>query len=53
MESIESLRKKMIDLGIEKGVDHPEVLKLSKQLDQLLNLYQRNKEKKERGGGEA
>ncbi len=36
---IEVLRKNLVRLGVEKGTKHPDVLKLSQQLDQLIVRY--------------
>ena len=38
-ELIEQLREKMNQLAKEKGINHPEVLTISQQLDELLNQY--------------
>lgn len=37
LENIESTRKSMILVGAAFGLTHPETIKLSQQLDQLLN----------------
>lgn len=39
LESIEALRKSMIELGMEKGLRDPEVIALSEELDALINKY--------------
>lgn len=36
-QKIESWRKKMLEVGLEKGLCHPETVKISQDLDQLLN----------------
>lgn len=38
---IELLRHVMQSLGLKKGIDHPEVLSISQQLDVLINEYYR------------
>ncbi|MGG0855286.1 Spo0E family sporulation regulatory protein-aspartic acid phosphatase [Metabacillus fastidiosus] len=40
---IQSLRSRMIATGIQKGLNHPDSIKYSQQLDVLLNKYQRLK----------
>jgi uncharacterized coiled-coil DUF342 family protein len=37
LEKIELLRQKMVKIGLECGLDHPDVLKYSKQIDELHN----------------
>lgn len=37
LEKIELLRQRMVNMGLEFGLDHPEVLKYSIQIDQLHN----------------
>jgi hypothetical protein len=37
LEKIELLRQHMVKIGLELGLDHPEVLECSKQIDQLHN----------------
>ncbi|USG66833.1 aspartyl-phosphate phosphatase Spo0E family protein [Brevibacillus ruminantium] len=37
LEKIELLRQRMVSMGLEFGLDHPEVLEYSKQIDQLHN----------------
>ncbi|OIJ14523.1 hypothetical protein BKP35_06490 [Anaerobacillus arseniciselenatis] len=39
-EKIETLRQKMVYVGQTKGIDHPETIRLSQKLDNLLNQYQ-------------
>lgn len=39
MSEIEQQRQKLIQLGMEKGLRHPEVLKLSEYLDALIVKY--------------
>ncbi|MCQ6281260.1 aspartyl-phosphate phosphatase Spo0E family protein [Bacillus sp. EB600] len=41
LKNIEKLRKKMIAAGLSKGFTSEETIKLSKKLDQLLNLQMR------------
>jgi Spo0E like sporulation regulatory protein. len=36
---LEDLRRKMVHLGMRKGLRHPEVLKVSQELDIVLNEY--------------
>ncbi|HCF49183.1 MAG TPA: Spo0E family sporulation regulatory protein-aspartic acid phosphatase [Syntrophomonas sp.] len=38
---IEDLRLKLTKLGEEKGLKHPDVIRLSKQLDDLIIQYYR------------
>ncbi|MED4402477.1 aspartyl-phosphate phosphatase Spo0E family protein [Metabacillus fastidiosus] len=40
---IQSLRSRMITTGMQKGLNHPDSIKYSQQLDVLLNKYQRLK----------
>jgi uncharacterized coiled-coil DUF342 family protein len=37
LEKIELLRQHMVKIGLELGLDHPEVLEYSKKIDQLHN----------------
>jgi hypothetical protein len=37
---IDDYRKDMQELAMSKGLDDPEVLKLSMKLDKLINVYQ-------------
>lgn len=37
LEKIELLRQNMVNMGLEFGLDHPEVLEYSMQIDQLHN----------------
>ncbi|MDA5110762.1 MULTISPECIES: aspartyl-phosphate phosphatase Spo0E family protein [Brevibacillus] len=37
LEKIELLRQRMVKMGLEFGLDHPDVLEYSKQIDQLHN----------------
>ncbi|MGD8192098.1 Spo0E family sporulation regulatory protein-aspartic acid phosphatase [Brevibacillus ginsengisoli] len=37
LEKIELLRQQMIEIGLERGLDHPEVLECSQKIDQLHN----------------
>lgn len=37
IEDIESTRKSMIQVGATFGLTHPETIKISQRLDQLLN----------------
>nr|WP_206529818.1 aspartyl-phosphate phosphatase Spo0E family protein [Brevibacillus sp. SYP-B805] len=37
LEKIELLRQQMVKIGVEYGLDHPDVLKYSKQIDELHN----------------
>lgn len=39
IDEIEQKRREMEDLSLEKGLGAPEVLKVSEELDQLLNQY--------------
>lgn len=38
---IDTLRTRMITVGILKGLIHPDTIKLSQELDILLNKYQK------------
>jgi len=38
---IDTLRTHMINIGILKGLTHPETVKLSQELDILLNQHQK------------
>lgn len=38
-EKIECLRKKMHITALEKGVSNPEVLKISQELDEVINDF--------------
>ncbi|KAA9013565.1 aspartyl-phosphate phosphatase Spo0E family protein [Niallia endozanthoxylica] len=38
---IDTLRTQMINIGIMKGLTHPETIKLSQELDILLNQHQK------------
>lgn len=38
LKDIENLRKKMIAVGLSKGIASEEAIKLSKKLDNLINL---------------
>lgn len=38
-ERIEYLRQKMHVTALEKGISHPEVLKISQQLDEVINKF--------------
>lgn len=40
MEQIEFLREKLINLSLIKGFGHPDVLRVSQELDVILNKYQ-------------
>ncbi|WP_188069721.1 aspartyl-phosphate phosphatase Spo0E family protein [Brevibacillus brevis] len=37
LEKIELLRQRMVNMGLEFGLDHPDVLEYSIQIDQLHN----------------
>jgi hypothetical protein len=39
---LEYIRKKMIRSGLENGLQSPKTIRLSKQLDQILNQYQKH-----------
>ncbi|TMU87990.1 aspartyl-phosphate phosphatase Spo0E family protein [Bacillus sp. BHET2] len=43
---IERVRWKMIQSGIRFGLDSPATIQLSKELDALINIHQRNDPKK-------
>lgn len=40
LKKLENTREKMIQCGLEKGFLNDETIRLSRKLDQLLNLYQ-------------
>jgi len=40
---IDVLRSHMIAIGKSKGLNHPNTIKFSQELDSLLNVYQKNK----------
>ncbi|MFJ8244483.1 Spo0E family sporulation regulatory protein-aspartic acid phosphatase [Peribacillus asahii] len=40
---IDVLRTHMIAIGKSKGLNHPNTIKFSQELDILLNVYQKNK----------
>ena len=39
-ERIELIRKKMIQSGIQRGLDDKKTVRLSEQLDEILNKYE-------------
>ncbi|MED4402474.1 aspartyl-phosphate phosphatase Spo0E family protein [Metabacillus fastidiosus] len=39
-DAIQSLRSQMIAAGMQKGLNHPDTISYSQQLDVLLNKYQ-------------
>ncbi|MEG0439164.1 aspartyl-phosphate phosphatase Spo0E family protein [Solibacillus cecembensis] len=39
MKKIEKLRSRLIYVGMEKGLTHPNTIKVSQDLDKLLNEY--------------
>lgn len=43
LKDIESTRKSMIQVGAAFGLTHPETIKLSQRLDQLLNRLDNNR----------
>ena len=42
-EVIEKLREEMIDAGLKHGLENEITLRLSKKLDEVLNIYVKNK----------
>ncbi|MFC2950276.1 Spo0E family sporulation regulatory protein-aspartic acid phosphatase [Virgibacillus sediminis] len=40
---IETVRKRLIEIGDAKGYTNPESVSLSQELDRLLNLYEKAK----------
>ncbi|WP_077211784.1 aspartyl-phosphate phosphatase Spo0E family protein [Bacillus dakarensis] len=40
-KDIKDLRNQMIDSGLTKGLSHPETIKYSQKLDQLINIHQK------------
>jgi stage 0 sporulation regulatory protein len=43
-KQIEQLRKHMIQTGLQQGLTSPRAIKLSQELDKLLNFYDQNKQ---------
>jgi len=41
VERIEKLRKELVELGMKKGFQDPQVFKKSQMLDELINQYYR------------
>ncbi|MEN6462451.1 MAG: aspartyl-phosphate phosphatase Spo0E family protein [Syntrophomonas sp.] len=41
IQSIERLRAKLVEKGMEKGFQDPQVIELSQKLDDLINKYYR------------
>jgi len=41
VQSIEELRKQLVELGTIKGLQDPEVIRLSQKLDKVINAYYR------------
>lgn len=39
-KEIETLRNKMVAVGMEKGFTHPETVQISQELDKLINVAQ-------------
>lgn len=39
LKNIEVLRRSMVKIGLDKGVNDPDVIALSQKLDKLLNDY--------------
>ncbi|XZF75848.1 aspartyl-phosphate phosphatase Spo0E family protein [Bacillus sp. AL-1R] len=46
LEEIENLRMRVVKLTIQKSFSYPEVLKISQNLDSLLNRYDKSVMKK-------
>ena len=44
---IEFLRKKMTEVALKKGFTNVESITISQELDELLNIYEKMREKKE------
>jgi len=42
-EKIEKLRREMVSMGMELGLNHPDVIQKSHELDSLHNLYLQDK----------
>lgn len=40
-KDIKDLRNQMIHLGLTKGLSHPDTIKYSQKLDQLINIHQK------------
>ncbi|MFD2639098.1 aspartyl-phosphate phosphatase Spo0E family protein [Piscibacillus salipiscarius] len=45
-QNIKQLRESMIDSGLTKGLHDPETVRLSQELDRLLNQYENTRCKK-------
>ena len=43
VQSIEALREKLVEQGTIKGLQDPEVIRLSQKLDKLINAYYRGR----------
>lgn len=41
LEKIELLRQRMVEIGLEHGLNHPDVLDCSREIDELLNELRR------------
>lgn len=41
IQRIENARKELVELGMEKGFQDPQVIKKSQMLDELINQYNR------------
>jgi len=39
---IEKAREELVELGMKKGFSHPQVIKKSQMLDELINQYYRS-----------
>jgi len=48
-EKIECLRQKMHVIALKKGIEHPEVLKISRQLDKAINEFYKDDQIQEVG----
>lgn len=41
--NVEATRKAMIESAVKNGVSSPETLKLSKRLDNIMNIYEKSR----------
>jgi hypothetical protein len=45
VQIIEDLREELVELGISRGLQDPEVIRLSQKLDKYINMYYRSKKR--------
>lgn len=41
-DRIEMVRKELVEMGMERGFQHPQVIRKSQALDELINQYYRS-----------